>query len=198
MRLREALDHSAYRAALGSAFANGWCNFGVRVAVIPQFAITVYDRTWVAGLALAVAAVGTALSLQVAGRLADTVGRKPLVIVGLVVTAIGLGLLGFSSNLVLLLVLSAVSGLGAGLLNPAQQATVADVIGSERSGGPVLATFQMAQDSGAIVGPILIGVIADQAGFGWAFAATAVVSLVALLPWLVAQETLDLADPQST
>ncbi|GAB2754691.1 MFS transporter [Nocardioides salsibiostraticola] len=198
MRLREALDHSAYRAALASAFANGWCNFGVRVAVIPQFAITVYDRTWVAGLALAVAAVGTALSLQVAGRLADTVGRKPLVLAGLVVTAVGLGLLGFSSNLVLLLVLSAVSGLGAGLLNPAQQATVADVIGSERSGGHVLATFQMAQDSGAIVGPILIGVIADQVGFGWAFAATALVSLLALLPWLVAEETLVVAEPHST
>ena len=86
--------------------------------------------------------------------------------------------------------LSAVSGLGAGLVNPGQQATIADVIGSDRRGGTVLAAFQMAQDSGAIVGPILIGLIADRAGFGWAFGATALVSLLALLPWLVAPETL--------
>ena len=190
MMLREALGSSAYRAALASAFANGWCNFGVRVAVLPQFAVAVHDATWVAGVSLALAAVGTAASLQVAGRLADSVGRRPLVIVGLAVTALGLGLIGLSGDLLVLLVLSAVSGLGAGLVNPAQQATVADVIGSERSGGSVLATFQMAQDAGAIVGPILIGVIADRAGFGWAFGATAVVSLLALLPWLSAAETL--------
>lgn len=190
MPVREALAHPAYRAALASGFANGWCNFGVRVAVLPQFAITVYDRPWVAGAALGVAAVGTALSLQVAGRVADSLGRRPLVISGLAVTALGFGLLGLADDLVVLLVLSAVSGLGAGLVNPGQQAAVADVVGNERGGGKVLAAFQMAQDSGAIVGPILVGVIADQAGFGWALATTALVSLVALLPWLGAPETL--------
>ena len=190
MPVREALAHPAYRAALASGFANGWCNFGVRVAVLPQFAITVHDRPWVAGAALGVAAVGTALSLQVAGRVADSLGRRPLVISGLAVTALGFGLLGLADDLVVLLVLSAVSGLGAGLVNPGQQAAVADVVGNERGGGKVLAAFQMAQDSGAIVGPILVGVIADQAGFGWALATTALVSLVALLPWLGAPETL--------
>ncbi len=198
MLVGEALGHPAYRAALASGFANGWCNFGVRVAVLPQFAITVYDRPWVAGAALGVAAVGTALTLQVAGRIADTVGRRPLVVTGLAVTALGFGLLGLAGDLVVLLVLSAVSGLGAGLVNPGQQAAVADVVGNDRSGGKVLATFQMAQDSGAIVGPILVGVIADQAGFGWALATTAVVSLLALLPWLGATETLPEETPLPT
>ncbi|MGB7449152.1 MAG: MFS transporter [Ornithinimicrobium sp.] len=195
MLLREALGHTTYQAALASAFANGWSNFGVRVAVLPQFAVAVHNETWVAGAALAVAAIGTALTLQVAGRLADRVGRRPLVITGLVVTAVGLGVIGLSGDLLVLLVLSAVSGLGAGLLNPAQQASVADVVGTERSGGTVLATFQMAQDSGAIVGPILIGLVADTAGFGWAFALTGLVSLVAVVPWLMATETLG-SEPQ--
>jgi len=190
MQVREALAHPTYRAALASGFANGWSNFGVRVAVLPQFAVAVHDETWVAGVSLAVAAIGTALTLQVAGRLADRVGRRPLVVSGLVVTAVGLGLIGLSGDLLVLLVLSAVSGLGAGLVNPGQQASVADVVGADRSGGTVLATFQMAQDSGAIVGPILIGLVADSAGFGWAFALTGLVSLLAVGPWLVAQETL--------
>ncbi len=194
MQLREALAIPAYRAALASAFANGWCNFGVRVAVIPQFALVVRDDTWVAGAALALAALGTAATLQVAGRLADTVGRRPLVIVGLLATAVTLALIGLSTSLLVLLVLSALSGLGAGLLNPAQQATVADVIGADRSGGTVLSTFQMAQDGGAILGPVLVGVVADAVGFGWAFAVTGLVSLLAALPWLVAQETLERPD----
>ena len=190
MRLDEALASSSYRACLVSAFANGWCNFGVRVAVLPQFAVAVYDATWVAGVALALAAAGTALTLQVSGRVADTVGRRPLVLVGLVTTAVGLGLVGLSGSLVVLLVLCALSGVGAGMVNPGQQATVADVIGAERSGGTVLSTFQMAQDGGAILGPVLVGVVADQAGFGWAFGVTALVSLLAVLPWLMADETL--------
>ena len=190
MLVREALAHPAYRAALASAFANGWCNFGVRVAVVPQFALVVRDDTWVAGVALALAALGTAATLQVAGRVADTVGRRPLVIIGLVLTAATLGVLGLSTDLVALLVLSALSGIGAGLVNPGQQASVADVIGNERGGGKVLGVFSMAQDSGAILGPVLVGVVADQAGYGWAFAVTGVVSLVAVLPWLTAPETL--------
>ncbi len=191
MLLREALASPAYRASLASGFANGWSNFGVRVAILPQFAVAVHNETWVAGLALAVAAVGTALTLQVAGRLADQIGRRPLVIAGLAITAIGLGLIGLSGDLLVLLVLSAVSGLGAGLVNPGQQATVADLVGSDRSGGTVLAAFQMAQDSGAIVGPILIGLFADAFGFGPAFAVTGLISLLAIGPWLLASETLD-------
>ncbi len=190
MLLREALASPAYRASLASGFANGWSNFGVRVAILPQFAVAVHNETWVAGLALAVAAVGTALTLQVAGRLADQIGRRPLVMAGLAITALGLGLMGLSGDLLVLLVLSAISGLGAGLVNPGQQATVADLVGSERSGGTVLAAFQMAQDSGAIVGPILIGLIADAFGFGWAFAITGLISALAIGPWLRAGETL--------
>lgn len=186
MSLAEALGSSTYRAALASAFANGWCNFGVRAAVLPQLAVAIHDDTWVAGVALACAAVGTAVTLQFSGRLADTVGRRPMVLIGLVATAVTLGLMGLVTGLFGLLALSAVSGVGAGLLNPAQQAAVADVIGQQRSGGKVLATFQMAQDAGAIGGPILIGVIADQLGYDWAFAVTGVVALLAVGPWLAA------------
>lgn len=189
MRLSEALASSTYRAALASAFANGWCNFGVRAAVLPQLAVAVHDDTWVAGVALACAAVGTAITLQFSGRLADSVGRRPMVLAGLVVTAVTLGVLGLVGGLASLLVLSAVSGVGAGLLNPAQQAAVADVVGQGRSGGKVLATFQMAQDAGAIAGPVLVGVVADQVGYDWAFAATGLLALLAVVPWLLARET---------
>ena len=192
MTVREALGHRTYLACLASAFANGWCNFGVRVAVLPQLAIAVKDEPWAAGVVLAVAAAATAATLQVAGRLTDTLGRKPLVIAGLGITAVGLGVIGLADSLWLLLVLSVVSGVGAGLVNPGQQAAVADVVGNERSGGTVLSTFQMSQDGGAILGPILVGVVVDAAGYGWGFGTVAVVSLLAVLPWLAAPETLDL------
>ncbi|MDN5745713.1 MAG: MFS transporter, partial [Nocardioidaceae bacterium] len=133
--------------------------------------------------------VGRGAPRLVAGRVVDGLVRRPVVISGLVITAIGLGLIGQSGSLAVLLVLSVLSGVGSGLVNPGQQATVADVIGNDRSGGTVLSTFQMFQDGGAILGPVLIGLIADQAGFDWAFAVTGVLALVAVLPWLFAPET---------
>ncbi|QWC84002.1 MFS transporter [Nocardioidaceae bacterium] len=197
MTVREALGHRTYLACLASAFANGWCNFGVRVAVLPQLAIAVRNEPWVAGVVLAVAAAATAATLQVAGRLTDSVGRKPLVIVGLGITAVGLGVIGLADSLWLLLVLSVVSGVGAGLVNPGQQAAVADVIGNERSGGTVLSTFQMSQDAGAILGPILVGLVVDAAGYGWGFSTVAIISALAVLPWLAAPETLH-REPEDT
>lgn len=193
MRVREALSHPAYRAALGSGFANGWCNFGVRVAVLPQLVVHLFDATWVAGVVLALAAAGTAATLQVSGRVADSIGRRPLVLGGLVATALAFAPMGFIDSMPLLLVLSVLSGIGAGMVNPGQQATVADIIGSHRSGGTVLSSFQMSQDAGAILGPILVGLIADAAGFGWAFVATAAISLLAIPLWLAADDTLSLA-----
>lgn len=196
MRLAEAWASPVYRAVLCAAVANGWANFGVRMAVLPLLAIAVLDRPWVAGAVLAVGAVGTAATLQFSGRLADRVGRRPLVLTGLLVIGVSMGVLGLTTTLgtttglVALLALSLVSGVGAGLVNPAQQAAVADVVGSDRNGGPVLSAFQMAQDGGAIVGPVLIGLVADRAGFPTAFLVTGLVCVLGALPWLRAPEPL--------
>ncbi len=191
MLFAEALRDSAFRAALVSGFANGWSNFGVRVALLPLFAAAALDSgPWSAGAALAVFAVGNALALNVAGRQADRRGRRPLVLAGLLVNGVFTAGLGLSGNIGVVLLVSALAGVGAGLLNPAQQATVADVIGQERSGGKVLAGFQMAQDAGAILGPVLAGALADRLGYGAAFALSGVITLLAGIAWLFARETL--------
>ena len=190
MTVREALGDSAYRAALVSAFANGWTNFGVRVAILPLFAVAVVGETWAAAVALAVGAAATALTLQFSGRVADTLGRRRPILGGLGLSAVGMGAMGLSGDLVPILVLTTVLAVGAGLLNPAQQATVADVVGNGRSGGKVLAAFQMCQDAGGIGGPVVIGAVADLWGWQWAFALSGLVSALAILPWLRARETL--------
>ena len=198
LTVREALRSPVYRAVLVSGVANGWTNFGVRMALLPLLAAAVLDQPWVAGVVLAVGAVGTAGTLQVSGRWVDRAGRRPLVLVGLLVMAVSFGAMGLAQHpalstgtgLGVLIALSLTSGIGAGLVNPAQQAAVADVVGHERNGGTVLSTFQMSQDSGAIVGPILVGLVADAVGFGAAFAVTGLVCLVGVLPWLRAPEPL--------
>ena len=143
-----------------------------------------------AGFAIATFAAGNALALTFSGRLADSVGRKPPAMAGLLVSGLATVVLGFVASIWLILVLCLVAGAGAGILNPAQQATIADVVGNERSGGGVLAGFQMATDLGTILGPVLVGVLIDRWGYAQGFAVTGVVLLLAALAWLPARESL--------
>ena len=193
LRFAEAIKDSAYRSALFSAFANGWSNFGVRVAVLPLFAAAAFSNGGaIAGFAMASFAAGNALCLQFAGDLSDRIGRKPMIISGLIVNAVFTAMIGFGTEVWILITVSALAGAGAGLLNPSQQAVLADVIDS-RPGGKVLANFQMAQDFGAIVGPILVGMIAEQAGFQIGFMLCGVISLLAAVAWIFGRETLPTA-----
>lgn len=186
----EALRHSGYRAALVSSFVNGWSSFGVRVAIVPLFAAANFDAgAGVAGTALASFAVGTATVVSAAGWLSDRYGRRPMVIGGLVVSGVSTIALGWCDTIPLLVAASVVAGMGAGVLNPAQQAAVADVIGADRAGGKVLATFQMASDSGAILGPVVVGVVVDRLGYTTGFVVSGVLLLVAVVPWVFARET---------
>jgi MFS family permease len=113
-----------------------------------------------------------------------------MMIAGLVVAGAATAAIGFTSGLGWFLAASALAGIGSGLFGPAQQAAVADVIGSGRSGGKVLAAYQMTSDVGAIVGPVLAGVLADRLGYGWAFGVTGGIMLVAAAGWAATRETL--------
>ncbi len=191
MTMREALGHRTTRSLMVSFVANGWANFGVRVAIVPMFAAAVPGiGAAMAGVLLTGFAVGNALALQASGRLVDRLGRKPLVIAGMTIAGVATIALGFSGTAPMALALSVVAGVGAGTANPAQQASSADIIGSDRNGGPVLAMFQMFQDGGTILGPIVAGWIADAVGFGWAFGVTGAICLLAAAAWLPAAETM--------
>ncbi|MEO5610452.1 MAG: MFS transporter [Ornithinibacter sp.] len=192
MTARDGWRDSAYRASIFSGFANGWGNFGVRNAILPLFAAVVIGKEpWVAGMVIAVFAAGNAVGLTVAGRLADRFGRRPFILGGLLVSGLATAVTGFANDMPTLIVVSVIAGLGAGTLNPAQQASLADVVGRDRNGGRALATFQMSQDSGAIVGPIVAGLLIDNGSYTLAFGVTGVITLLAVIPWLRARETRD-------
>lgn len=191
MSLGEAWRDTAYRAVLTSGFAQGWINFGVRISVLPLFAAAIFaDGAEASGYALATFAAGNAIVLQFSGNLADRIGRRPLIIAGLLGSGLFMGVLGLAESIPTLLLASALAGAASGLINPAQQAVIADIIGNDRAGGKVVSTFQMSMDLGQIFGPILIGALADMYGFTTAFALCGAVALVGIIAWVFGRETL--------
>ena len=196
-QLGPALRLSQYRGAIGSMFVFGWSSFGVRVATVPLFiAAAAWTDPAAAGWALAAYAAGNAIFVLLAGRWADSIGRKPLVVIGALIGAAGFALLPFSTAIWMVLAAMFIAGIGSAFSGPSQQAVVADVVGKRR-GGQVVATTQMVSDLGAVFGPLLVGLIVDSLGFGWGFGVTAgLMALVAVL-WTFTPDSRSLQPPET-
>lgn len=196
--LRHALGNGAYRAALAVNFATGLTTFGLRSALIPLFVVEgLRQGPSLSGWAFLVAAVVQAAFLVPAGRLTDLRGRRPAMVIGSLATIAGMLLLvaddietgSLSLALVVFFVSMVVMSIGSAFLGSAPTAVVGDIMGG-RQGGSVVATFQMVSDIGAVIGPLLGGLLLDLYGFEWAFAFGAGISALALVFVLLMPETL--------
>jgi MFS transporter, ACDE family, multidrug resistance protein len=188
--VRVALGNRAYRSALFSNFATGWAVYGLRVALVPLFVTEVLHRSpRIAGLTLAVFAVGNVSAVIPSGHLSDRVGRRALLIPGLAVSGVATIVAGFTDSLTFFLVSAYVAGVAAGMFTSPQQAAVADIIGNKSRGGTAVATFQMMSDVGTILGSLAVGEIAQHFTFESAFVISGVILLVAAVAWVFAPET---------
>lgn len=186
--LGTALRSSAYRAAVANNFAVGWAIFGVRSSLVPLFVVEGLrlGPAWTgAGLVLSAAVQG--LVLIPAGRLVDTRGRRPFLRAGAAFSLVAGVTMAIAGGAPLFLTGMALYGAGSALLGVSSAAVVGDVIGGR--GGTPVATFQMASDAGAFLGPLIAGALADTASFNVAFLATAAVSGLAFMMTLVMPET---------
>jgi MFS family permease len=118
----------------------------------------------VAGLYPAVWGAGQIL----AGQWSDIVGRKPLIVAGMLVQAGALALLAASGGTVGIAAAAAV-GLGAGtaLVYPTLIAAISDAV-SPVARAPTVGVYRFWRDMGYVAGGILAGTAADALGYSWA------------------------------
>jgi MFS family permease len=186
--IAEALRDRAYRAAASANLADGFATMGVRSAIIPLFVRDILHRSAVwTGVGFLVVAAINAATLLPAGRLADRLGRRPVVIGGCLVAAAGMLLLALLPGLGGYLAALAVLGLGSGFLDVGPAAMLGDVLKGQ--GGTVVATFQMAGDVGTVAGPVTAGYLVDVASYDAAFGLTAGVLGLAAFLGVFAPET---------
>lgn len=189
LTLREALSIPQFRALLFSVFTFGWSSFGVRVSLIPLLvAVTFGGDATLAAWILAAYAAGNAVFIFPAGRWNDTIGRKPMLIIGMLALTASYAMIGFAPSLTVLALLMLVAGAGSALANPGQQAVLADVL-ARRRGGNVVAAYSMSSDLGGVLGPAIAGAVVDAAGFGWAFTLTAALLAAAGCWWCFTQDS---------
>jgi MFS family permease len=152
------------------------------------------SASWAYATFLIVSLVSGALLLPT-GKLADTLGRRPVIVVGLLVGAVGFVLLPTLPAIAGLVCAAVLIGVAAASDSVAPGAVMGDVVAGR--GGTVVAVFQMAGDLGLVLGPIVTGWVADAAGYSPAFVLCAVVCASPVFAVLAAPETLQRHQPLS-
>lgn len=163
---------------------------GSRSTIIPLLGAERLNMTESSiGLVLTVAAVFNVITLPVAGWGIDRFGRKTVIVPSLLVSALSLLLFAISPGSGLFFVAAAVMGIGTGIAGPAPAAYVADLARGENYGS-TLGLFRTISDLGFVIGPVLLGWLADRSGFAFSLYVNLVLLLVAAAVFaLVAKET---------
>ena len=179
MSLKDAFALKGYRYALIITFVASWVIFGVRTSILPLFITEELKSTAaVVGWGFTISAVIQGSLILRAGRLSDKRGRRFVLVVGTTIALTGVVILTLTLNPLMFFFSMAIIGLGNAFLASAPATIVGDLI--EGKGGQVIAVFQMAGDAGMIVGPVVVGFVADHYGYRAAFGLSGLVFCIAI------------------
>src|ERR671931_1876976 len=134
------------------------------------------DVSWVVTAYVVAAAAATPLW----GKVGDRLGRKRMLELALALFVGASSLCGAAQGIGELIVLRLVQGVAAGGLMSLAMATVGDLVAPRERGryqGYIAATFAVA----TVVGPLLGGLLVEQASWRWVFLVNLPVGLIALV-----------------
>lgn len=179
--LRRALVASVrmpvLRACSQAGFVNN-LNDAVLWGLVPLYLAAQGASAAEIGLAAALYPAVWGLAQIGTGWASDHVGRKPLIVAGMLVQAAGLALLvAGGGELEPALVAAVLLGLGTALAYPTLIAAVSDVA-TPRERAPAVGVYRFWRDFGFVAGAVAVGLIADAAGSGTAIGVTAVLTAV--------------------
>jgi MFS family permease len=138
-----------------------------------------------AGSLFSAALVVAAITSSIAGRLADKIGRKTVLITGLSLLALGFGAAGVTGNSSLFFCFLGLTGLGYGLTPPSLYALMSDLLPGHRGLGASLVS--VAYGIGGAIGSVLASRVIAASGWRAAFvtvSAIAAADMALQLYWI--------------
>jgi MFS family permease len=107
------------------------------------------------------------------GHWSDRVGRKPLIVVGMLLQAAALGMLALSDGrFAVAMIAAALLGVGTALVYPTLIAAISDAV-APIARAPTVGVYRFWRDMGYAAGALIAGAVADALGFGAAIAVVA-------------------------
>ena len=161
--------------------------FGIIIPLLPFYAQTFGASPFVIGLLFASFSISQLIAAPILGDLSDRWGRRPVLIVSLIGTAVSFAMLAVAGSLAMLFAARIVDGLSGGNITTAR-AYIADVTTEEnraRAYGVLGAAFGL----GFIVGPALGGLFSHISYTAPIWAAAVITLVATALAWLWLPET---------
>ncbi|MFD1851966.1 MFS transporter [Oceanobacillus bengalensis] len=137
-----------------------------------------YVKTW-SGLTFGVTFVAAFIFSPIWGRIGDKYGRKFILIFSAVGIGVSVFLMGFATNVWQLFLLRLFMGIVTGFI-PMSQAFITTQTPKEVA-GRVLGTLQTGNITGALMGPMLGGILADTFGYSSTFKWVAITIFISAL-----------------
>lgn len=131
--------------------------FGIVIPILPLYAEHFGASPLVIGLLVGIYSAMQLIAAPILGRLSDRVGRRPVLLVSILGTAVGFLLMGMAGSLELLFAARIIDGITGGNISTAQ-AYIADITPPERRSramGIIGAAFGL----GFIIGPAIGGAL---------------------------------------
>lgn len=176
-RLRQAFPDASYRQpALRSCSQAGLVNNlndALAWGLVPLFLASHGASAAQVGLVAGLYPGVWGIAQIAAGHYSDRVGRKPLIVSGMLLQAAALGLLATSDGALGLAAAAAVVlGLGTALVYPTLIAAISDAV-SPVARAPTVGIYRFWRDMGYVAGGLLAGLTADALGYSGAIAVVA-------------------------
>jgi MFS family permease len=173
-RMRQAFPDASYRVpALRSCSQAGLVNNlndALAWGLVPLFLAAHGASTSEIGLVAGIYPAVWGLGQIRAGHWSDSIGRKPLIVAGMLIQAAALFLLAVSDGRVAEAVVAAIAlGIGTALVYPTLIAAVSDAV-SPVARAPVVGVYRFWRDMGYVAGGLVAGLLADAIDFGAAIA----------------------------
>jgi MFS family permease len=140
------------------------------------------------GLLVTVFVGAYALMEVPSGLLADRIGRKEVLVIGLLTSSLGTGATFAASTYLEILVLRAVSGLGLGMLFASSMTLLSEYFPDERR-GKAIGVLGVGISGGFLAAPIAVGTLLSAFGWRAMFLAVGLLTIpLAVLLYFVVQE----------
>lgn len=183
-RLWTILSHRTILATSG-AEASQYLAFGAAEAFLPLYALSVGVDKASVGLLFGVQIGVKTVARPLMGNISDRYGRTRQILIGLLLTGGTTALFPHTRLAPMLLILSAVFGLGIAIASAATSAFVAD-LAPEHGRGTALGVLSTIMDVGQASGPILLGALLMRASYPAGFAVIAGLVIVAAVLFVIA------------
>ncbi|MES2369581.1 MAG: MFS transporter [Pseudomonadota bacterium] len=154
--------------------------FGAIEAFLALFAASLGIPAWQIGVILGVQLVSIVFAKPLMGKVSDRVGRRRVILPGLLIGAVSIALLPFAPSFMGLSVLSLAFGIGFATVTSSTSALVADLTHDGRYGSS-MGVLRTVMDVGQSIGPVLTGWMVGVAGYGSAFTLLAAILVGAAL-----------------